>query len=78
MSTTYTIEGMTCGHCVARVETALRAVTGVTAASVSLTPPRAVIEGTNVDISTLAAALADTSFTISAMPALTQNKPLPR
>ena len=35
---TYDVTGMTCGHCVAAVETELRAVAGVTDVTVDLTP----------------------------------------
>ena len=35
---TFNVTGMTCGHCVAAVETELRAVPGVTDVTVDLTP----------------------------------------
>jgi copper chaperone CopZ len=35
---TYNVTGMTCGHCVAAVETELRAVASVTEVTVDLTP----------------------------------------
>jgi copper chaperone len=35
---TYNVTGMTCGHCVAAVETGLRGVAGVTEVTVDLTP----------------------------------------
>jgi len=35
---TYNVTGMTCGHCVASVESELRSVSGVTDVSVNLTP----------------------------------------
>jgi copper chaperone CopZ len=44
MTHEYAIEGMHCQSCVNRVGTALRGVAGVTAADVSLTPPRARVE----------------------------------
>ncbi|MFQ4149525.1 heavy-metal-associated domain-containing protein [Arthrobacter sp. LAPM80] len=34
--TTYAVEGLTCGHCVQTVETAVRAVAGVDSASITL------------------------------------------
>ena len=74
MSQTFTIAGMTCGHCVARVETALRAVAGVTSVVVSLMPPRAVVEGDDVDFNALAAALAGTQFSMTQAPVVAQNK----
>jgi copper chaperone CopZ len=44
MTHEYTIEGMHCQSCVTRVGAALRGVAGVTAADVSLSPPRARVE----------------------------------
>jgi len=35
---TYNVTGMTCGHCVASVESELRSVPGVTDVNVNLTP----------------------------------------
>lgn len=68
MSTIYTVSGMTCNHCVARVHTALSNVAGVSHVEVSLTPPRVVVDGENVDLAALNTALADTSFTLSEAP----------
>ena len=45
------IEGMTCGHCVARVEKALAAVAGVSDVSVGLESGSAIVEGTGVEAS---------------------------
>lgn len=46
MSTVHLIiEGMTCGHCTAAVEKALKAVAGVEEVSVILEPGEATIEG---------------------------------
>jgi copper chaperone len=36
MTSTYTVAGMTCGHCVAAVSAEVAAVTGVTGAAVDL------------------------------------------
>ena len=41
MTKTLTITGMSCGHCVSHVKTALEGVEGVTAADVSLEGSRA-------------------------------------
>lgn len=49
MKKTIKIEGMTCGHCSARVEKALKAVDGVTEASVSLKKGEAYVSGENLD-----------------------------
>ncbi|MFD1794895.1 copper-translocating P-type ATPase [Paracoccus aurantiacus] len=55
------IEGMTCASCVGRVERALKAVPGVTGASVNLATERASIEGT-ADASALIAAVAGAGY----------------
>lgn len=46
MKKTLTIEGMTCGHCKARVEKALAALEGITGVSVDLEAKTAVVEMT--------------------------------
>jgi Au+-exporting ATPase len=56
------VEGMTCASCVGRVERALLAVPGVTAASVNLATEQATVEGT-ADVSALIAAVAETGYT---------------
>ena len=60
---TYSMSGMTCQHCVTRVQQLLAAVTGVDRASVQLTPPRAIVSG-SADLATLQAALQGTDFKI--------------
>ncbi len=55
------IEGMTCASCVARVERALKAVPGVTAASVNLATERATVTGT-ADLAALIGAIADAGY----------------
>ncbi|PWR02364.1 heavy metal translocating P-type ATPase [Meridianimarinicoccus roseus] len=56
------VEGMTCASCVGRVERALLAVPGVTAANVNLATEHATVEGT-ADVSVLIAAVAETGYT---------------
>lgn len=68
MSQSFTVSGMTCQHCVARVQTALSSVSGVSSVVVGLTPPRAVVEGEHIDFAALAAALAGTQFSIAQAP----------
>jgi Cu+-exporting ATPase len=51
------VEGMTCASCVGRVERALRAVQGVTDASVNLATNRASVEYAGVDAAALIAAV---------------------
>ena len=55
------IEGMTCASCVGNVERALKAVSGVTGATVNLATERATISGT-VDADTLIKAVAKTGY----------------
>jgi copper chaperone len=64
MSTTLHIEGMTCGHCKAYVEQALKAVPGVLDAAVDLTKHQAVITGT-ASRSSLVQAVEDAGYTVS-------------
>ncbi|WP_312813398.1 heavy metal translocating P-type ATPase [Brevundimonas sp.] len=55
------IEGMTCASCVGNVERALKAVSGVTGATVNLATERATISGT-VDADTLIKTVAKTGY----------------
>ncbi|PYG85891.1 Cu+-exporting ATPase [Ruminiclostridium sufflavum DSM 19573] len=58
------IEGMTCGHCQARVEKALNAIDGV-AAKVDLKKKIAIVElKTNVDNDTLRSAVSDAGYEV--------------
>jgi Au+-exporting ATPase len=56
------IDGMTCASCVGRVERALRAVPGVTEASVNLATERARVTG-HADAATLIRAIAEAGYT---------------
>ncbi|MFN7019987.1 MAG: heavy-metal-associated domain-containing protein [Phycisphaerales bacterium] len=66
----FELQGLHCGACVDRVSAALKQVPGVTAATVTLHPPRARIDSdTPVSIDALAAAVRSAgSYTISATP----------
>ncbi|MAU68163.1 copper ion binding protein, partial [Hyphomonas sp.] len=55
------IEGMSCASCVGRVERALKAVPGVTGASVNLATERATITG-RADIADLVAAVSEAGY----------------
>jgi len=55
------VEGMTCASCVGRVEKALKAVPGVTEASVNLATERAFVRG-QTDAATLIAAIEKTGY----------------
>ncbi|ELT51228.1 heavy metal translocating P-type ATPase [Brucella intermedia] len=55
------IDGMTCASCVGRVERALKALDGVSDATVNLATERATVRG-SVDVSTLVKAIADVGY----------------
>ena len=61
------IEGMTCGHCSARVKAALSAVPGVATADVDLDKKVAIVEAASVDDALLRAAVADTGYRVVAV-----------
>ncbi len=62
MSTTITVEGMSCGHCEQTVEEALRDVSGVTDASADREAEQASVE-CDVDITTLVQTVEDAGYT---------------
>ena len=63
MSTlTYSVPGMTCGHCVSAVTTELTAVAGVTDVSVDLTSKLVVVSGTNLEDDALRAAIEEAGY----------------
>jgi len=61
IATEFSIEGMTCASCVARVENALKAVPGVTDAVVNLATERASVRG-KADTAALIAAVASVGY----------------
>lgn len=66
MQNIFTVAGMTCQHCVNRVQIALSSVTGVHHVTVSLLPPVAIVEGDDaVEAVDLQAALAGSAFSIA-------------
>jgi copper chaperone len=62
MSTTITVEGMTCGHCEQTVEEALHGVSGVTDATADREAEQARVNG-DADVTTLLQAVEDTGYT---------------
>ena len=62
------IGGMTCASCVGRVERALKAVPGVTTASVNLATERAEVTGVGVDRALLVKAVEDAGYDVAARP----------
>jgi len=65
MSTTITVEGMTCGHCEQTVEDALREVSGVTDANADRENEQANVDG-DADVTELVQAVEDAGYTAHA------------
>jgi len=65
MSTTLTVEGMSCAHCEQTVAEALSDVDGVENVAVDRTDERATVEG-DADTDTLVAAVEDAGYDASA------------
>ncbi|WP_423999172.1 CopZ family metallochaperone [Haloarcula salina] len=65
MTTTITVEGMTCGHCEQTVEEALRDVSGVTDATADRDAEQASVEG-DADATALVQAVEDAGYTADA------------
>lgn len=64
MSTTYTVTGMTCGHCVASVKEEVGEVPGVTAVDVDLVSGRVSITGA-ADDSLVRAAIKEAGYQVA-------------
>ena len=63
------IEGMSCGHCVMHVQSALEDIPGVKSAKVDLLERSAMVEGDNLSDQALRAAVADAGYKVlSIMP----------
>lgn len=62
MKKTLHIEGMSCGHCVMRVEKALSKVPGVSKVQVSLAGKTAEVEGENLDTTSLISAVVTSGY----------------
>ncbi|MFZ2781291.1 MAG: heavy-metal-associated domain-containing protein [Rectinemataceae bacterium] len=63
------IDGMSCGHCVMHVRSALEGVAGVKKADVDLLQHSAMVEGEHLDDQVLRAAVADAGYRVlSIMP----------
>lgn len=59
------VSGMSCGHCEAAVQKALKAVSGVSAATVSLATGSARVEGQDLRSELLIAAVTEEGYTAS-------------
>jgi copper chaperone len=65
MSSTITVEGMTCGHCEQTVENALREVSGVTDATADREAEQASVDG-DADTTALVQVVEDAGYTVHA------------
>ena len=59
------VEGMSCGHCVMHVKSALEDVQGVSEVEVDLLEKRAVVEGSDLNDAALSAAVAEAGYSVS-------------
>src|SRR3546814_11285774 len=65
-TSTYTVNGMTCGHCVASVTEEVSKLDGVTAVDVDLSSGRVTVESDGpVDDAAFAAAVDEARYTVS-------------
>lgn len=58
------IEGMSCGHCVMHVQSALEDVPGVKSAKVDLLERQALVDGEALDDQALRAAVSDAGYRV--------------
>ena len=66
METTYTVNGMTCGHCVLSVREEVGEVDGVTAVDVDLSSGRMVVSGSEIDYVAVRAAVEEAGYEVAA------------
>jgi copper chaperone len=66
METTYSVNGMTCGHCVLSVREEVGEVHGVAAVDVDLGSGRMVVTGAGVDTAAVRAAVAEAGYEVAA------------
>ena len=62
-----TIEGMSCGHCVMHVKSALQDVAGVKSVDVDLAKKSAMVEGEALSDAALKAAVAEAGYRVTAV-----------
>lgn len=62
---TYTVEGMTCGHCAASVTREVSAVAGVTDAAVDLDAKTLTVTADALDDVAISAAVAEAGYTLA-------------
>ncbi len=61
---TYTVEGMTCGHCVSAVSGEVGKVAGVSDVRVDLESKTLTVTGDSIDDAAIAAAVAEAGYTL--------------
>ncbi len=61
---TYTVEGMTCGHCVSAVSGEVGKVAGITDVSVDLEGKTVTVTGESIDDAAIAAAVDEAGYTL--------------
>ena len=66
METIYTVNGMTCDHCVLSVREEVEEVDGVTAVDVDLPSGRVVVSGAGVDDAAVRAAVEEAGYEVAA------------
>ncbi len=59
------VSGMSCNHCQAAVDKALKSIQGVTSANVNLANGTASVEGTNINPDVLIAAIVEEGYSAS-------------
>jgi copper chaperone len=62
----YTVQGMTCAHCVSSVREEVSEVAGVSAVDVDLASGRLTVTGAGVDDRAVRAAVADAGYEVAA------------
>jgi len=62
---TYTVEGMTCGHCVGAVTGEVSKVSGVTGVRVDLEAKTVTVTGDGIDDAAVAAAVDEAGYTVA-------------
>ena len=65
-TTQYTVNGMTCGHCVLSVREEVAEVDGVSAVDVDLPTGRMQVRGSGVDAAAVRAAVAEAGYEVAA------------
>jgi copper chaperone CopZ len=62
---TFTVPGMTCGHCEAAVTTEVSAIAGVTSVAVDLETKLVTVEGEDLDADHIVAAIDEAGFEVA-------------